>query len=80
MKRLIAILVLLAAAANAFAAVEIERVVVNGFCRAWKYYNSAGKVTRIDLFHDTTVSDYGNAATVGSIAWAAGLLLSLIHI
>ena len=49
---------------------ERERVVVGGVCRAWKYYNSAGEVTRIDVHHDAAITDYGNATTVGSIAWA----------
>lgn len=60
---------------TAFAAVEIERVVVGGVCRAWKYYNSAGDLTKIEIFHDAAVGDYYADATVtGSLAWAAGLL------
>lgn len=54
-------------------AVEIERVVVSGVCRAWKYYDSASHVVRIDIHHDAAVADYGEAATVGSVAWALKL-------
>jgi hypothetical protein len=39
---------------QAWEAVEIERVVSGGFCRAWKYYDSSGNVVRIDIFHDAS--------------------------
>lgn len=71
--KLVAFLILLFAA-PAWGAVEIERVVVGGFARAWKYYDSASNVVRIDIFNDSAVTDYGAAATVGSIAWAISTL------
>jgi len=55
-------------------AIEIERIVSSGVCRAWKYYDSAGNVVRIDLHADAAITDYGNAATTGSIAWALATL------
>jgi hypothetical protein len=50
-----------------------DPVIVNSELRAIKYYNSAGTVTRVDIFFDSAVTDYGNADTAGSIAWALAL-------
>ena len=70
---MVAVLVLLLAG-HAFAAVEIERVVVSGVARAWKYSDSAGAVRKVEIFDDATVTNYGATATVGSINWALDLI------
>lgn len=48
----------------------VKQVIVNGVCRAWKYHDSHGAITRIDVYHDAEIADYGDVGTVGSIAWA----------
>jgi hypothetical protein len=63
---------------SAFASVEIERVVVGSFCRAWKYYDSTGAVSTVDIFKDSAVTDYGAAATVGSIQWGLDQLTATV--
>jgi len=52
----------------------IVTVSVSGVTRAIKFLDSAGKVGRVVLFYDSAVTNYGNPATVGSIAWAIALL------
>lgn len=81
-KVILAIVILLILCTSLSASVEVERVSSSGVPRAWKYYDSAGNVTRIDLFPDAAITDYGNAATEGSIAWAAATLTAkgVIHL
>lgn len=59
----------------AYASVEIERVTVNGVCRAWKIYDYSGALKRVEIFFDNNVGDYYADTTVtGSIGWAASLV------
>jgi len=55
-------------------AVQSQGVFVNGVQRAIKHYDSSSNVIRVELFYDSGVTDYGNADTTGSIAWAMGLM------
>ena len=59
----------------AWASVEIERVTVNGVCRAWKVYDYSGALKRIEIFYDNAVGNlYADSSVTGSIAWAASLI------
>jgi len=49
---------------------EIQRIASGGVPRAWKYFDSTGDITRIDLFPDASITDYGDVSTTGTIAWA----------
>lgn len=53
---------------------EVEQVIINRTQRAIKYYDSAGDVTKVELFNDSNVTDYHDASTTGSIAWAQNQL------
>ena len=78
MKKLFGIVILtLLLAGQAFATVEIERVVVGGVCRAWKHFNSAGDIIKIEVFPDAAIAaTSGDTSVVGSPGWAAANLPS----
>lgn len=53
---------------------NFKTVTVNGVTRAIEYLDSAGYAGRVVIFHDSAVTDYGDASTIGSISWAINQL------
>lgn len=49
---------------------DLKTFSVNGVTRAVEYLSSGGKIDKIVVLHDSSVTDYGNDSTTGSIAWA----------
>lgn len=47
-----------------------QTISVNGITRAIEYLTPAGAVSSIELLLDSAVTDYGDASTIGSYAWA----------
>ena len=69
---LFCILLVASLSATSLAAPSFMSTVADGTGNtvALLYTTAAGIVTRIDLYYDPAVSDYGSVSTTGSIAWA----------